>query len=151
MRYLVAITVACSLLAGDIGAAQDSPRTAPVGIVELLASPQKYEGKQVTVRGFLLMLGGHHDIGVTLLCPSKEDGENELGDDVLVVANQQMLRDREKLDRMYVSLTGSVAVIRGADGSYAPEIKDIKDCSVWSDPSRPRLLQPSAPKASVQR
>jgi hypothetical protein len=150
MKYLVAGILA-SLFAEPAGTAQDPPGTIRVGLVELLASPQKYEGKTVAVRGFLLILGGHHDIATYLLYLSKEDAENELDNCLLVVPNEQMQRDREKLDRMYVGLAGSVVGRRVANGGYVWEIKNVKDCSVWSDPSRPRLLQHGTPKASDQR
>ncbi len=141
MKYLVLVILVCSFLAGAIGIGQEAPRTISVSLIELLAAPQKYEGKAITVRAFLLVLGGHHDIASYSLCLNKEDAENELGNSVLVVPNEQMQKDREKFDRMYVSLTGSVSSVRAADGSYAAVIKDVKECRVWSDPSRPILLK----------
>jgi hypothetical protein len=140
MKYLIVVILVCSFLAGAVGSGQEVPRSMTVSLIEILAAPQKYEGKLVTVRGFLLVLGGHHDIAAYSLCLNKDDAENELGNSVLVVPNEQMQRDREKFDRMYVSLTGFVNSVRGADGTYSAVIKDVKECRVWSDPSRPILL-----------
>jgi hypothetical protein len=122
MKYLIVVVLVCSFLAGAVGMGQEVPRTLSVNLIELLTAPQKYEGKLVTVRGSLLVLGGHHDITAYYLCLNKEDAENELGNSVLVVPNEQMQRDREKFDRMYVNLTGSVSSVRAADGSYAAVI-----------------------------
>lgn len=141
MKYLNIFLLVCSFLSGAIGISQEAPRTSSVSLVELIAAPQKYEGKMVTLRAFLLVLGGHHDIAAYSLCLSKEDAENELGNSVLVVPSEDMLKNREKFDRMYVSLTGSVNRVRAADGSYAVVIKDVRECRVWSDPNRPILVR----------
>jgi hypothetical protein len=143
MKYLVLVIFVYSFLAGAVAIGQETPRT--ISLIELLTAPQKYEGKVVTVRAFLLVLGGHHDIAAYSLCLSKEDAENELGNSVLVVPSEEMQRDREKFDRMFVSLTGSVNGVRAADGSYAAVIKNVKECRVWSDPSRPILLKGDGP------
>jgi hypothetical protein len=141
MKYLILAVLVSSFFAGAIGFSQEAPQATSVSLIELLAAPQKYEGKSVTVRAFLLVLGGHHDMSAYSLCLSKEDAENELGNSVLVVPSEEMKKNREKFDRMYVSLTGSVISVRAANGSYAAVIKDVKECRVWSDPNRPVLLK----------
>jgi len=109
-------------------------------LVQLLATPEKFDGALVTVRGFLVM-GDHRDLVAHALYLSKDDADNLIGNSVLVVANDQMRRDEEKIDRMYVVLTGRFRVVRGADKSYIGALKDIVDCQVWSDPNRPIALK----------
>jgi hypothetical protein len=141
MKHRLLVILVCSLFIGAAGIGQEALRATTVSVIELLAAPQKYEGKLVTVRAFLLVLGGHHDITAYSLCLSKEDAENELGNSVLVVPSEEMQKNREKFDRMYVTVTGSVNSVRAANGSYAAVIKDVKECRVWSDPNRPVLLK----------
>ena len=66
----------------------------------------------------------------------------------MVVPNEQMRRDVEKIDRMYVQLTGRFLATPTADGSVSAAIKDILAYSVWSDPSHPIGLRenPTKPK-----
>ncbi|MGH9740813.1 MAG: hypothetical protein ACRD51_00520 [Candidatus Acidiferrum sp.] len=52
-----------------------------------------------------------------------------------------MQRDLEKIDRMYIILTGSVHGFLQVGGSKDAVIKDIKDYRVWSDPNHPILLK----------
>ena len=83
--------------------AQNQP--IPVSLVQLIASPEKFDGKLVTVRGYLESVGARHDITAHLLYLSREDAENRLDNAVVVVASEQMRRDEEKSNRMYVTLT----------------------------------------------
>jgi len=57
------------------------------------------------------------------------------------VPNDQMIKDREKIDRMYVILTGIVHGVRAVNGTYFPVIKDIRQCRPWSDPKDRILLK----------
>jgi hypothetical protein len=123
--------------------AQDRPL--PVALVQLIANPEDFDGKVVTVRGYLLMIGGHGDIGATFLNLSREDADNMLGNAIVVVASDQMRRDEEKIDRMYITLTGHFYAVPTANKSYIPTIKDVVSCAVWSDPNRPIGLKYNPP------
>jgi hypothetical protein len=150
MKCHLAVILAGSLLAAAAGATQESPRL--VGLMDLMANRQQYDGTVVTVRAFLLVLGGHHDIASYFLCLNKEDAENQLGNDIWVSPSAQMQSDREKFDRMYVEVTGTIRVVRAANGAYTVGIKDIRTCKVWSDPSRPNLPKAeAADRAAVHR
>jgi hypothetical protein len=152
MKRRALVILGCSLLATAVGVSQEPPRALSVGLVELLATPQRYDGKLVSVRAYLLVSGGHHDIAAYFLCLNREDAENQLGNDILVVPDEQMQRNREKFDRMYVAITGSVSVRRAANGAAVVEIRDVKECRVWSDPRHPILLKGSdAASPGVQR
>lgn len=126
MRYLVSFVVACTLFASSFAIGQYAPQS--VSLIQLIASPEKFEGKPVTVRGFLVAdWSGHDNHGVGVLYLYKEDADNELGNSVLVIPNEQMRRDSEKINHMYVIVTG---IFRNG-------IRDVQNCTVLSDPSRP--------------
>jgi hypothetical protein len=115
--------------------AQNQP--IPVSLVQLIATAEKFDGKMVTVRGYLESVGARHDISAHLLYLSREDAENRLDNAVAVVASEQMRRDEEKINHMYVTLTGMSRTVRTSNGSSASTIKDVQSCTVWSDPKRP--------------
>jgi len=110
-------------------------------LIQLLATPEKFEGRFISIRGFLVVLGGEHDIADYTLNLNQEDAENEVGNQIDVVPNDQMKEDREKIDRMYVILTGTVHGVHAANGTYFAVIKDIRHCRSWSDPKHPILLK----------
>jgi hypothetical protein len=103
--------------------------------------PGKFNGKAVLVRGFLLITP--HDVVSYTLFLHKEDAENNLGNSVDVVPNEQMKRDQEKIDRVYVQITGTVRSIHisGTADSYVLSIRAVKSCNVWSDPNHPIALK----------
>jgi hypothetical protein len=142
MKYLAVAVLFCAFLAGGVGSGQERPVT--IRLTDLLANPEKFDGKVVSVRGFFLVSGGHRDMVSYFLCLSREDAENDLGNSILVVPNEQMRKDLEKIDRMYVMLTGSVSGFPQVGGSKDAVIKDIKDYRVWSDPNHPILLRGEA-------
>jgi hypothetical protein len=107
-----------------------------------LANPSKFDGPIVTIRGYFVFDNRKHDISAYFLYLNREDAENLLGDAVVVVRTEQMRRDNEKLDRMFVMLTGRFYAAPTTDDSFAIGIKDIVRCTVWSDPSRPIGLKP---------
>jgi hypothetical protein len=115
--------------------AQD--RTTPVSLVQLLATPEKFDGKTVTVRGYLDSVGGRGDISAHFLYLNREDAENMLGNAVVVVPSHQMRRDEEKVNHMYVTLTGTFHTVLTVNGSSASAIKEVQSCTIWSDPNRP--------------
>jgi hypothetical protein len=104
----------------------------------LIATPEKFDGKMVTVRGYLESVGAPHDVFAHFLSLSREDAENRLYNAVVVVASEQMRRDEEKINRMYVTLTGMSRTVRASNGSSITTIKDVQSCTVWSDPKRPK-------------
>jgi hypothetical protein len=142
MKRPLAVILVGSLLTAAVGVAQEFPRS--VGFIDLLANRQQFDGTVVMVRAFLLVLGGPHDIASYFLCLNKEDAENQLGNDIWVSPNVQMQADREKFDRMYVEITGTIRVVRAANGANTVGIKDIRTCKVWSDPNRPILPKAEA-------
>jgi hypothetical protein len=135
MKHLFSILLAFSLFAGTSGLGQDRPRL--VSLIQLIANPEQFDGTLVSAQGYLVRVGGDHDITAHFLYLHKEDADNQLGNSILVVANDQMRRDQEKIDHMYVRLIGTFRAVPAANGSYAAEISHVQTCIPWSDPSRP--------------
>ena len=138
MRCLVAACLACVLFGSMFAISQTRPTT--ISLVQLLASPQKFVGKAVMVQGFLRFYRQtKHGLNVFLYL-HEEDAKNLLvSNAVLVIPSKKMLRDEEKLDRTYVHMTARFAGVRavGEESPGAGVLKDVQDCSVWSDPHRP--------------
>ena len=109
----------------------------PVSLVQLIATPEKFDGKMVTVRGYLESMGAHHDSTAHFLSLGREDAQNRLDNAVVVAASEQMRRDEEKINHMYVTLTGMSRTVRTSNGSSASTIKDVQRCTVWPYPKRP--------------
>src|ERR1039458_7879227 len=106
MKYVVSFVLGCSLLASPIGRAQQQPSV--ISIIRLVAAPEKFDGKMVAVEG-LLRIGEHPEFfgEQPILYLHDEDAKNLLAANaVWVIPSDQMRRDREKLDRMYVNMTG---------------------------------------------
>jgi hypothetical protein len=135
VKIYFSVLLAGLCLASSIAPGQDRPKGTT--LIELLANPTKYDGSTVTVRGYFIAVGGERDVTAFLLYLNREDAENMLGDAVAVVPTEQIRRDKEKLDRMYVMLTGRFYAVPTANGSFAPTLKDIVSSTVWSDPNRP--------------
>jgi len=117
-----------------------NPGNAPqaVRMAELLGNPDHFNGKLVTVIGYLVIAGQNVNADTTLSL-NEEDYKNELGNGLGVVPNQEMLRDSRELTGMYVRLTG-VIVTREWPRSRMLGIGNITECKVWSDPQHPRAI-----------
>jgi hypothetical protein len=103
-------------------------------LLQLIVNPEQYEGKAISVIGFLSM-GREGD----LLFFHEEDGRHGILENaVQVQETEQMHRDAEKLNLKYVKLTG---VFRASDRKkipfYSGIITDVRSCDLWSDPNYP--------------
>ena len=137
MKSLICLFLLWSLIAGP-ALGQDCP--IPVSLIELIASPEKFDSKLVTVQGFLRIGHEKKHAAEAILYLHEEDAKNLLGSNsVLVLPSEQMLQDIEKIDREYVMLTGFFHVVRAVgDDLHTPGlIKDVRNCATWSDPKRP--------------
>jgi len=137
-RILLCLLAAASLM---LGQAVRSQEKSAAGLISILADPERFNGKQVTVIGFLLVEHQPKHVPAATLFLHEEDAKNLLSNGVVVVPSEQMVREREKIDRMYVMLTGTVRVVPavGPDDARGIVIKDIQSYRVWSNPQRPLL------------
>jgi hypothetical protein len=134
--WFCSFILACSLLVAPSTSAQKTPLQA--SLIELLANPDKFDGKLVATMGYLVV--GHepkHCVHV-LLYLHQEDAKNLLASNgILAIQSEQMLRDEGKTNRMYVRITGTYRAVRAANALHPGEIKDIQSCVAWSNPARP--------------
>jgi hypothetical protein len=141
----VVFSTACLFSLSVIRSAQkpNIPQPKNVSMVQLLAAPEKFYGKMVSVVGFL---GIEKDDARLYL--SEEDYRRYIPDNgVWVDVNRQMLRDIEQIDIHYVIVVGAfkqkgeqIHFFGAGDGG----ITDIRQCTPWLEPSerRPRKQKP---------
>jgi hypothetical protein len=113
-----------------------SAQPVSVSIIQLIATPERYDGKLVTVVGYL-SYGGPDGDGLSL---SKDDYENGAGNGLPVARTKEMWKDREKLYDMYVAVTGMFRAEKSPPTSVprpAGQIIEIRRCSFMSDPNHP--------------
>jgi hypothetical protein len=119
-----------------LGANAQSPVSQPlkVSMVQLLAAPERFDGKLVLVQGFLDM-SREGD----LLFLHQEDCKNLLLENAIWVRRtEQMGKDRLRLDGRYVSVLGVFRVGSTKQlGAPVNGIPDVRNVSIWSDPSFP--------------
>jgi hypothetical protein len=132
----------CGMWAGPLLAIVLSPALAhgqqrqalAVSLVQLIATPERYDGKLVSVVGFLPFGGVDGD----WLYLHKEDYDNGIHNAVAIDRTQQMLRDREKIYENYVVIIG-VFRREEAPPAYVStgRITSIQRCHFVSQPSHP--------------
>jgi hypothetical protein len=150
MKYVVAAFLFVSLLFSP-SLRSTKEELVTISLVQLLVDPEKFDHKSVTVSGYLLMENQpHHSPGASLFL-HREDGDNLLGNLVPLEPSERMLREEEKIDRMYVNLTGTVRVAHAVNGGTMVAIVDIQHCDLWSDPNRPIGLKGDKSKPSPYR
>lgn len=145
--FLLVLAIASFLAPGRDPSMQERPIAAD--FIELVAVPDRYEGKVITVRGFL-RIGERPETnqGAPILYFHREDFENALGNSFWVEPNEQMRRDQEKLNLMYVVCAGRFVRLGppGDPDARTFVIKEVQGCTPWSDPNRPKNLKSSTEK-----
>ena len=105
-----------------------------VSVIQLIATPEKYDGKLVSVIGFLRL---EHE--GYLLYLSKQDYDNVvLADALWVDATEDMGRRRGQLELRYVKIVGTFRAGHEKRNLFSPGgITDIQNGQFWSDPAHP--------------
>jgi hypothetical protein len=130
-----AFVVLAILATSTFAKAQDRHAAPPmVSIVQLLSSPDKYDGKRVVVFGFLT-IGQENDN----LYFGKTDYDNALEvNSIWVELSDDMVKKRNELQMKYVRIVGVFHVGHAGHRSGSlGGIGEISDCDVWSDPDHP--------------
>jgi hypothetical protein len=119
------------------GTNEQTEKPIPTSLVQLLATPEKFDGKLVRIVGFLVL-----DSEGDGLYLHKEDFANGIDSNaVLIERTQKMLEDRENLEFSYVLLVGVFQISenpRNSTASRTGRITKISRCELWSKPSHPR-------------
>ncbi len=110
----------------------------PVTMVQLIATPEKYEGRHVRVIGFL-----HLEFEGNVLYLHREDYDHAIvGNGIWV----ELGRDNQKLSDKYVLLEGVfTAKEHGHMGMWSGALKDINRSMIWSSTEELRSQQNSVP------
>jgi hypothetical protein len=135
LNYARRILLASVLFSVTAAFAQRQPKI--VSLIQLIASPQKFDGNLISVHGYLVRVGEKHDTSATFLYLHKEDADNKLDNSILVGSSEHARNDLRELDRKYVTLTGTFRAVPAANDSYIAEITQVQSCTLWSDPDRP--------------
>jgi hypothetical protein len=151
VKQSVPLVLACLILVSPAAPGPDrsQPKPVSVSLIQLIATPERFDGRVVTVQGFLT-LGAHPEFfgQEPVLYVNEEDADNLLAlNSVWLVPSDQMRRDREKINHMYVRLTGlfRAAPLPGR-GNEGGTITQIQACAPWSDPKRPVGLRQGGAK-----
>jgi hypothetical protein len=131
--YRICQTLIVSLgLCLGLLAQQQSPLS--VSLVQLIATPEKYDGKMVTVRGFLAM-----DREGDLLYLSQADADNVLlSNATWIRRTEAMGREKELLNRKYVKVVGTFRQdFKEHLGNPSGGIPEVRTVELWSDPAHP--------------
>lgn len=100
---------------------------------QLLSTPEKFDGKRVSVIGFI-EFGREKD----LLYPLQEYAINVIVNDAIgVERSEKMGILRKTLDKKYVRLVGTFKIQNKSVTSPPGYLIDIENCDVWSDPRSP--------------
>jgi hypothetical protein len=146
------LTFLAALFCGLVASSLSSTRSAqkpiapqPIGIsmIQLIATPEKFDGKMISVVGFLAI-----ETEDTRLYLSEEDYRHYIPDNgVFIVVNKEVNTNIEKVDLHYVSLVG-VFKLKGLPPHYPGGtgeggITDIRQCIPWLEltETRPRRLR----------
>jgi hypothetical protein len=121
-------------IGGPRSGAQSAQQPLFVSMLQLLTSPDKFDGKVVSVIGFLTI---DHE-GDRLFAHQEDAVHVILGSALEIQGTKQMLADREKIDMKYVKVLGTFqASDRRRTPFFSGAIVSVQSCEFWSDPKTP--------------
>lgn len=99
-----------------------------VSLIQLIATPEKYHGKRVRVKGFLRL-----EFEGNAIYLHREDYEYRVYKNSLWLdATKEMYRDHKKIDLHYVLIEGVFnARSQGHMGLFSGAVKKINRCMLW--------------------
>jgi hypothetical protein len=123
---VVTVLFASLPLCGSVRSDKEAPLT--INLIQLLATPKQFDRNSVTVWGYLMIEHQPQHSPNAFLYLHEEDAENLLSKVVLVQPTDQMLHDAERIDGMYVILTGTIRVSHAVNGGTVFLIVDLQRC-----------------------
>jgi hypothetical protein len=129
--YLVIFMILLTL--GCASAAESASEV--VTLLQVLARPEKYDGKEILIIGYL-----HLEFEGDCLYLHKEDYDHAIiGNHIWVDVTARMEKRKRQLNDKYVIIRGIFeAKAHGHLGLSSGTLKDITRCDVWSEPKKPR-------------
>lgn len=109
-----------------------------VSILQLIAMPERFNGKRVSVIGFLSM--GQEAAGLYL---HREDEKNSIPDNGVAILSttQEMRSQRASLNLKYVKIEGRFKVMDRQRFRVTGSGLEVERCVFWSDPDQPMKEQ----------
>jgi hypothetical protein len=105
------------------------PSPAAVNMIQLLATPERYEGTWIVTRGFLSMLSQDR---TDLLFLHEEDQKYALMNGMVLHLTDDQRKQFAKFNHTYVLIEGTVhARVSGRDEGYSGEIVNITRLEAW--------------------
>lgn len=119
---------------GLVAFAQEKNSVTLPSLVELIVNAEKFDGQKVAVMGFLV-IGRERNLVRSLLYLHEEDAKNNLPNNVVIIASDEMIKDEEKINNLYVRITGRVRVTPTTGGGRIVGIREIESCVRWPPPA----------------
>jgi len=118
----------CILVAALLVVPVKAEQPINVTLVQLIANPEKFDGKLIRVIGFLEI-----EFEGNVLYLHREDCENALlGDGIWVDVTPEMTKNRTSLSKNYVLLEGVFSAReRGHMGMWSGGLKNIRRVQLW--------------------
>lgn len=141
MQNVLRIALVCLLLSLGTPGQERFPRERFIGvsIIQLIATPERYNDKLVSTYGFL-GIGWESSV----LWLHKEDGENLLPPNgIWLEPSAEMRRNASETNLKYVAIIGVFHAFQSGRPGYninenmSGGLTDIRRCTVWSDPAHP--------------
>lgn len=130
MKYRLSLMVGLALMAFPIDSSEPPSR---VGMIQLLANPEKYDTQLVLVTGFL-----HLSFESDALYLHQDDYEHALFDHALwVESSDKMNQEKDKISGTYVAIVGWFSSKPSGSAQHPGAIRRIVRYSVWSRPEEP--------------
>lgn len=124
----------------------------PVSMVQLIVYPERFDDTRVTVTGFLTLERAKNGVATGFLYLHQEDAKHLLVSNATqVIPNEEMLQNREKIDGIYITITGLFRVIPVPGGPPILVIKDVQSCIRQSDPTTTISLEARTAKSPIHR
>jgi len=124
LNRLIVVLLALIAFATPAGTADPPPF---ISMIQLIANPEKYQGKLVAVVGFL-----HWETNRLYL--SQEDFQHQLVENsICIERNTDMGKEKDKLNLKYVGVVGIFGACRPGMGSFSTgRIARIRSYLIWS-------------------
>ncbi len=115
---------------------QTTSREKPVyvSVLQLVTTPEQFDGKLISVIGFLTM-----DREGDYLFAHQEDAVHVIINNAIQIeGTKEMLAEQGKLNQEYVKVLGTFHLgERERVPFYSGSITGVRSCSFWSDPQHP--------------
>lgn len=145
MKFTPRILLVLAAVATAVAAEPEIERAT---LLQVLAHPEKYDGKRLQVIGYL-----HLQFEGNALYLHKEDYDHQIIGNMVWIEVQGAIRKREKeLNDEYVMVIGTFdAKDLGHMSLCSGALKNITSCSLWPDPKKPKRVPTTEPGGAADR